>query len=171
MRLAGAAGPQRIASPANDSNRVKESLDVDPQAPRILLGLRGPVVVGSALVVALSKVVQEKPWSIENLRLAQPNAMRVSLGGQGIREIRYDHHLKAYQIISGPPENHSREFFELWEWLPDGDPSGDGSPRQLTRLDSRMKPEGLTRVKIGGRDHIFIVGDNSNYTLIEYATE
>ena len=44
----------------------------------------------------------------------------------------------------------------------------DSNPREITKLDAKMKPEGVAHVKIGGKDFMFIVGDGSSYIKLDY---
>ncbi|MGA9767551.1 MAG: DUF3616 domain-containing protein [Blastocatellia bacterium] len=144
--------------------------DPDPEHRRLLLGLRSPLVNGNALVVPVRLRDANGPFTIDNLQLAEPNAIQLPLGGLGIRDIQYDSRLKAFLIIAGAPEHHEKTAFTLWEWNGDGNQSSaDAKPREETTLDMRMKPEGVTRLKLPGREMIFIVGDASSYIKLDYA--
>jgi hypothetical protein len=66
-----------------------------------------------------------------------------------------------FQIISGAPESKKKSEFKLWEW------DGQTSPREKASLNSKLKPEGVTRVSIGGHDYIFIVCDASEYLKLD----
>jgi pSer/pThr/pTyr-binding forkhead associated (FHA) protein len=146
--------------------------DPDPEHPRLLLGLRSPQVNTNALLVPLKLRDPKGAFSIENLQLAAPNAIQLSLGGLGVRDIQYDSRLKAFLIISGAPEHHEKTNFTLWEWNGDADQANaDGRPREETTLDMKMKPEGVTRMKLGGKEFIFIVGDASSYSKFDYSEE
>src|SRR5262245_55560388 len=138
-----------------------EGLAWDPVQGRLLLGLRYPDISEEALIVPLRLRDPNARLSIENLTLAQPNAIRLSLGGDTIRSIEYDGSLNVFQIISGAPEGKKKTDFKLWEW------DGQTSPREKVAFNSRLKPEGVTRVSIGGHDFIFIVCDASEYLKLE----
>jgi hypothetical protein len=138
-----------------------EGLAWDSVQGRLLLGLRDPEISEQALVVPLRLRDPNARLSLENLTLAQPNAIRLTLGGATIRSIEYDGSLSVFQIISGAAESKKKTDFKLWEW------DGQTSPREKVELDSRLKPEGVTRVSIGGRDYIFIVCDSGEYLKIE----
>jgi hypothetical protein len=139
-------------------------LDLDPQSPRLLLGLRGPLVNGNALVIPLTILDPTEPWTLQNLRLSAPEAIQVPLEGQGIRALRYDTHLRKYLIISGATDRVKETDFTLWEW----EGPGNTSPEVVTQLNSAMIPEGLSRVKIGDRDYLFIISHAGKYTKMEY---
>jgi len=146
--------------------------DPDPEHRRLLLGLRSPQASNNALLVPLKMRDPNGAFSIENLQLAAPNAIQLPLGGLGVRDIQYDSRLKAFLIISGAPEHHEKSNFTLWEWNGDADQSNaDGHPREEMTLDMKMKPEGVTRLKIGGKEFIYIVGDASAYSKYDYTEE
>jgi Protein of unknown function (DUF3616) len=138
-----------------------EGLAWDPVQGRLLLGLRDPEISEQALVVPLRLRDPNARLSLENLTLAQPNAIRLALGGGTIRSIEYDGSLNVFQIISGAPESKKKTEFGLWEW------DGQTSPREKVALNSKLKPEGVTRVSIGGNDFIFIVCDSGEYLKLD----
>ena len=91
----------------------------------------------------------------------------IDFGGLGIRDIEFDVRSSSYFIIAGAP-THGEKTFSLWEWNGGIDPSNaDAAPRELVKLDGKMKPEGITHVKLGGKDFIFIVGDGSSYLKLD----
>lgn len=146
--------------------------DPDPEHRRLLLGLRSPQVNSNALIVPLRMRDPNGAFTLDNMQLAAPNAIQLSLGGLGIRDIQYDSRLKAFLVISGAPEHHEKTTFTLWEWNGDVNQSStDARPREETTLDMRMKPEGVTRIRVGGKEFIFIVGDASSYTKYDYSEE
>jgi hypothetical protein len=148
------------------------AFDPDPQQQRLLLGLRSPQVNNNALLVALKMRDPNGAFTIDNMQLATPNAIQLSLGGMGIRDIQYDSRLKAFLIISGAPEHGEKANFTLWEWNGNADQSNaDARPREETTLDMKMKPEGVTRLRVGGKEFIFIVGDASSYLKFDYNEE
>ena len=128
---------------------------------RLLLGLRDPEISEQALIVPLRLRDPNARLSLENLTLAQPNAIRLALGGATIRSIEYDGSLNVFQIISGAPEDKKKADFKLWEW------DGKTSPREKAAINSKLKPEGVTRVSIGGHDFIFIVCDVGEYLKLD----
>jgi Protein of unknown function (DUF3616) len=138
-----------------------EGLAWDPVQERLLLGLRDPEISEQALVVPLRLRDPNARLSLENLTLAQPNAIRLALGGATIRSIEYDGSSNVFQIISGAPESKKKTDFTLWEW------DGKTSPREKASINSKLKPEGVTRVSIGGHDFIFIVCDVGEYLKLD----
>jgi CheY-like chemotaxis protein len=131
---------------------------------RLLLGLRSPVVDGHALVVPVRLRDPRGAFSADNLEVEGTKAIRLPLGGSGIRSIEYDDRTRAFRLITGAGPNSEKMDFKLWEW------DGDGARpalRELGTYDRRLKPEGVTRASSGGRDFTFIVFDTSGYASAE----
>lgn len=141
-----------------------EGIAWDPANRRLLLGLRSPVVEGHALVVPLKLRDPKAALSFDNLEVEGRKAIRLPLGGAGIRSIEYDEARKAFFLITGAGPNTEKMNFKIWEW------SGDGATLTLRETDSfdrRLKPEGITRVSTGTRDFVFIVFDTSGYAATD----
>jgi hypothetical protein len=144
----------------NDGGINVEGIAWDPQNARLLLGLRSPVVDGQALVVPLKLRDKKGALTFDNLEVEDRKAIRLPLGGAGIRSIEYDEARKAFVLITGAGPNSEKMDFKTWEW------SGNGatpSLRELETFDRRLKPEGITRFSNGAREFIFIVFDTSGY--------
>jgi pSer/pThr/pTyr-binding forkhead associated (FHA) protein len=145
------------------------AVDPDPQHPRVLLGLRGPLLNGRALVVPIKLRDRQAPLSLENLVLAEPNAIELILNGQAIRDIQYDSRLRSFLIISGAPETEQKTDFTLWLWGGDSNQvREEARPKRQALLDKKMKPEGVTHLKISAQEFVFIVGDASYYARMDY---
>lgn len=143
--------------------------DPNPQHPRILLGLRGPVLNDRALVVPIRQRDRQAPLTIDNLEMDEPNAIQLNLDGQAIRDMEYDPRLRSFLIISGAPETEEKTTFTLWTWNGDGHQGREEArPKMQTLLDKKMKPEGVAHLKIGNQEFVFIVGDASGYAKIDY---
>lgn len=141
-----------------------EGLAWDAQHKRLLLGLRSPVVDGHSLLVPLKLRDPRGAFSVENLEVEGSKAIRLSLGGIGIRGIEYDRRAKVFRIISGAAEDQNQTDFGLWEW------NGDEQRpvlRETNKFDDSLKPEGVARATVGGRDFMIIVFDASGYTVME----
>ena len=141
-----------------------EGIAWDPRQGRLLLGLRSPVVDGYALLVALKLRDPRGAFSIDNLAVDGSKAIRLPLGGVGIRGIEYDGRANLFRIISGAAENQAQTDFGFWEWNGDAQQS---VLRETHRFDSSLKPEGVARATAGKRDFIIIVFDASGYTIME----
>ena len=141
-----------------------EGLAWDRRQGRLLLGLRSPIIDGHALLVPLKLRDRRGAFSVDNLEVENSRAIRMSLGGAGVRGIEYDGRAKAFKIISGAAEDQNPTHFGLWEW------NGDEQRpvlRETNRFDNSLKPEGVARVTVGNRDFIIIVFDASGYTIME----
>ena len=141
-----------------------EGIAWDPLNKRLLLGLRSPVVDGHALVVPLKLRDPKAALSFENLVVEGNKAIRLALGGAGIRSIEYDQSRKAFNLITGAGPNSEKMDFKIWEWN-----GNDGTPAlsEKETFDRRLKPEGITRVSTGTREFTFIVFDTSGYAAAD----
>lgn len=148
----------------NDGGINVEGIAWDPRNARLLLGLRSPVVDGQALVVPLKLRDPKAALSFDNLEVEGRKAIRLPLGGAGIRSIEFDEARKAFFLITGAGPNSEKMDFKLWEWS-----GNDAAPtlREMDTYDRRLKPEGITRVSTSGRDFIFIVFDTSGYAAAD----
>jgi hypothetical protein len=147
-------------SSAEDGLNV-EGITWDPNANRALLGLRSPLAGEDALLVPIALRDPKGPFTLENLTLAQPNAIRVAIGGFGVRDLVYDVESKAFWIIAGATETQKKTDFVLWKW------NGSAPPERVETITEDMKPEGITRLKIEGKSFLFVVGDASSYLKLD----
>ena len=137
-----------------------EGIAWDPRRMRLLLGLRSPVVEGQALVVPLKLRDPQGAFTSANLEVEGQKAIRLPLGGAGIRSIEFDEERATFHLITGAGPNAENMDFKRWEW------SGNDEPptlRETDKFDRRLKPEGITRVSSGDQSFIFIVFDTSGY--------
>lgn len=141
-----------------------EGVAWDPRGRRLLLGLRSPVVEGHALVVPLRLRDPQGAFAAENLEVEGARALRLPLGGAGIRSIEYDERAQSFRVITGAGPNAEKMDFKLWEW--DGDAMRP-TLRETGVYDRRLKPEGITRFSTPGRDFTFIVFDTSGYAAAD----
>src|SRR5262245_471387 len=152
------------AKPGVEGGLNIEGIAWDPNNERLLLGLRSPQIGGQAVLIPIKLRDLRGPFKIENLKIDDIKVIILSLGGQGVRDITYDSHLKNFLIISGAPETEQRTDFGLWEW--NGEP--DSKPAKLMTLEGDKKPEGVTSVTINGRSYAFVVGDAGSYLRLDY---
>jgi hypothetical protein len=139
-----------------------EGLAWDPRGERLLLGLRAPVVEGSALVVPIRLADANGPFARENLRV-DGAAIRLELDGDGIRSIEYDERVKAFRVISGASLDREDSDFRLLEW--DGRPGT--RPRPIMTFARADKPEGITRATLDQRPITVIVFDTGRFAVAE----
>jgi hypothetical protein len=141
-----------------------EGIAWDARGRRLLLGLRSPVVDGHAVVVPVRLRDQRGAFAYDNLEVEGAKAIRLPLGGAGVRSIEYDERAKAFRILTGAAPNSEKLDFKLWEW--DGD-AARPALREAGTFDRSLKPEGVTRVSLSGRDFTFIVFDTSGYAATD----
>ncbi len=152
------------AAPGLDGGLNIEGMAYDPNNERLLLGLRSPFLGSQAVLVPLKLINPLLPLSVNNLKVDTPSVIPLGLGGQGVRDITYDAHLKTFLIISGAPETEKKTDFGLWEW------SGNTAdqPRRISELNDKYKPEGITGVTINGQSFVIVVGDAGSYLKLDY---
>lgn len=141
-----------------------EGLAWDPQHARLLLGLRSPLVDGHALLVPLRLRDPQGAFSVDNLEVENSRAIRLRLGGVGIRGIEYDSSARVFRIISGAAENQDQVDFTLWEW------NGDEKKpvlRETHKFEKSLKPEGVARATVGKSEFLIVVFDAGGYTIVE----
>lgn len=141
-----------------------EGLAWDPRRSSLLVALRSPIIDGHALLVPLKLRDPRGAFSIDNLEVADSKAIRLPLGGVGIRGIEYDWRKNVFRILSGAAENQDQVDFGLWEW---NGVEKDHVLRETTRFEGRLKPEGVARATTGSRDFLIIVFDAGGYTVME----
>lgn len=139
-----------------------EALAWDPKRRRLLLGLRAPVVDGHALVVPVRLVDPSGRFSRDNIGTDGP-AIRVDLGGDGIRSLEYDPDADAYRLITGAVLNEETSDFRIVEWSGD-----DRSPvREIARYSRELKPEGITNAVLHGVKARVLVFDVGTFLLVD----
>lgn len=142
-----------------------EGLAWDKLRDRLIVGLRS-LVGAQAVLVPLRLNDPRGAFNAQNLQVENPRVIFLPLGGQGVRDITYDTHLKSFLIISGAPEGVEKGEFKLWEW--DGE-SVPAKVRDEMTLNPKFKPEGVTSAVISGRPFLFLVGDASSYLKLDYS--
>jgi hypothetical protein len=139
-----------------------EGLAWDPAGNRLLLGLRAPVVNGSALVIAVKLVDPAGPFSAENLRV-DGASMRLDLGGAGVRSLEYDPQSQSFRVIAGAGLNEESRDFRVLEW----DGKAGSTAREIRAYDRKLKPEGITRATIAGQSVSVLVFDVGSYEVVK----
>ncbi len=139
-----------------------EGLAWDSAHNRLLLGLRAPVAGGDALVVPLTLRDPGRPFAIENLAVEGTRAIRVPTGGAGLRSLEFDPSRNRFLLITGAAHNAESRDFRLFEW----DGTEGAALQEVRSYRRKLKPEGITRARIAGRDATVIVFDSSAYEVI-----
>ncbi len=134
-----------------------EALDLTPDAQRLLIGFRSPLLGKRALVACV-----ENPAAIfESGEAPRISATleKLDLGGNGIRGMSYFPGLDGYLLIGGPVAREPVQF-HLWFW------SGrSGTPARrvtISGLSGLERAEGVCPATIHGRQRIMIVSDDGN---------
>ena len=139
-----------------------EGLAWDPARTRLLLGLRAPVIDGEALVIAVKLRNPDGPLQVSNLMVESGKAIRVALGGAGIRSIEFDRPTSAFRIIADAGRDKNSRDFRVLEW------KGEGSTaRELARYSSKLKPEGITPAELDGQPRTVIVFDTGRFAMLD----
>jgi uncharacterized protein DUF3616 len=160
--LLRSAVPQLAADGGVKKKKAEAALNIeglawDPKGARLLLGIRSPVIGGSALVVPLRLKDAARPLAADNVAVEAP--LRVDLGGSGFRGFEYDAAAGAFQIVAGHPTG-ARDF-RLVSW------DGVGpAVREIHRFAPGEKPEGVAATTIGGKPATVVVFDTSHYMVL-----
>lgn len=139
--------------PEKDNGLSIEALAASPQG-HLLIGFRGPLVDGKALIMTL-----ENPATLTSRtptpRFAAP--ITLQLGGKGIRSMEYAPALKSYLIVAGP--NGGAGDFQLYAW------SGQASspPEALAfDLPPGVRPEAMF-ARADGVRYTFLSDDGDEF--------
>jgi hypothetical protein len=140
-----------------------EGLAWDPRDSRLLLAFRAPVAGADALIIPLKLRNAKGPFAAENLMVDGKGALRLPLGGAGLRSLEFDAVSGNFLLFTGAALNDENTDFRLLEW---GGRAGSAAPRELGRYSRKLKPEGITRMRLDGRDAMLVVFDIGSYEVI-----
>ena len=133
-----------------------EGLSLDASRERLLIGLRGPLHDGKAIIATL-----ENPQGVfesgEEPRIAA-DLILLPLKGGGIRAIAYVPRLSGYLVISQRPSMKRNKAFKLWFW--NGQPSHRPQRVRVDGVKELRRAEGVTPVTAEGFEGILIVSDD-----------
>ncbi len=152
--------------PGNAGGINIEGIAWDDTNRQLLLGLRSPLRSGNALVVPVK--FDPRRLARDTLQLAgQP--IPLTLDGAGIRDIQRGFDENTFYIISGPSVGSGPGSFVLWEWKPSANTAnGETALRKVLDLDTVLKPEGVTPVRLAGREFLFIMGTGGRYMKVDF---
>jgi hypothetical protein len=150
-----------------DSNRGDDVLNIeglvwDPVRSRLLLGLRSPLSGGQALLVPLRFRDPAQPLSTGNL-VVDGALIRLPLGGDGIRGLGYDAVRNVHLLIAGATTAGRAMEFRLFEW----DGATAASLFGIAMFPAHQKPEGVTRMMLGGKSRTVLVFDVGGYRVLD----
>jgi hypothetical protein len=149
-----------------------EGLAFDADRERLLVGFRGPLVDGKAMLVAIENI--DEVFERESEPRIAEQAVLLDLRGEGIRGMTYVPRLDGFLIISGPLEQVEDVPFRLWFWQGQSD-----EPAQrvsVPGLNGFEHAEGITPVHWRGEERILIVSDDGDmdagksaqYLMLDY---
>ena len=90
-------------------------------------------------------------------------AIRLPLGGAGLRSLEFDHVTGNFVLFTGAALNDENREFRLLEW---SGSANSPAPREIGRYSRKLKPEGITRMRLTGRDAMLVVFDVGSYEII-----
>jgi len=145
FQLAAAAG----LSPDDPAGFNIEGLAATPEGG-LLVGLRGPVPAGRALLVPVlnpAELPEGRP-----ARIGQP--VSLDLGGHGIRDMVWTG--REYFLLSGRPGSGGRQ--RLYRWA-----GGDSAPRLVEHANfKKVNPEALAAFGAAEQPRLLILSDDGN---------
>ncbi|MET0556555.1 MAG: DUF3616 domain-containing protein [Vicinamibacteria bacterium] len=147
----GLAASGRKRSPLNI-----EGLAWDAKHERLLLGLRGPLEGGRALLVPVRMRDAKGAFTAANLEVGTP--IRLDLDGSGVRGIEADGN--AFWILAGGVGNAGTSRLVRW------DGTGSAVTTAATFPDG-LKPEGVVRTTVDGKARTLVLCDTSRYMLMD----
>ena len=142
-----------------------EGLAFDADRQRLLVGFRGPLVDGKAMLVAIENVEEVFETGAEPRIAEQP--ISLDLGGEGIRGMSYAPRLGGFLIISGPLEQVEDVPFRLWFWQ--GQPDRPAQRVTVPGLSGFEHAEGVTPLHWRGQERLLIVSDDGDMDAGKFA--
>jgi hypothetical protein len=139
-----------------------EGLAWDPRDDRLLLALRAPVAGADSLIIPLKLRDPKGPFATDNLLVDGKGAIKLPLGGAGLRSLEFDAVSGNFLLFTGAALNDENTDFRLLEWAGSAGPA----PREIARYSRKLKPEGITRVQLDGREAMLVVFDVGSYEVI-----
>jgi hypothetical protein len=162
------AYPQLAASARikpNDGGLNIEGLAWDRKRRALLFGLRTPAPDGKPLVLPVKLKDLAGPWTTSNLEAQAPIHLSIEPAGdeQGIRCLYNERDRNGFLVIVGKATKDSEAPYSLYEW----NGNAGGAVRRLNVVFAKkMKPEGITRGSIGGRDALVVVDDGGGFQVV-----
>jgi len=86
-------------------------------------------------------------------------ALRIPLGGSGIRSIEHDPVAGGFQVVAGHPTG--AQDFRLVSW-----DAAKGSVREMHAFSGEHKPEGVARATLGGKAVTVVMFDDSRFAVL-----
>ena len=143
-----------------------EGLTWDPNRGALMFGLRTPLRNGRPVILPVRLKNGGNPWTVESLEAmpaivlhdGQPPA------GRGIRGLAYFPKLNLYILTLGKAISGTKTTFALYTW--DGGDKGTLRLRPRAIFARKVKPEGMARAILNGKDALLILDDSGGYRVI-----
>ncbi len=149
--------PALKASSGKGSALNIEGLAWDAKGRRLLLGLRAPLDGKNALLVPVALREAGGPFAASNLQVGEP--IPLDLGGSGVRGIEADPD-GGFWVLAGGVSNAGTARLVRWD--------GSGpAVRDIATFPTDLKPEGVTRAKVGDKVMTLVLCDTSRYLLMD----
>jgi hypothetical protein len=150
----------------DDGGLNVEGLGWNPTEEVLLLGVRTPVIEGKPLILRVRLKQVDGPWRLSNFEMLPPVSLvlKVDRGEQGIRTIGFDSSRGVWLIVAGNSTSASQAPFTLYSW--DGNTQGVVHHFEHVWFHKRMKVEGVTHARVGGRGAIVFVDDGGGYQVL-----
>jgi hypothetical protein len=150
----------------DDGGLNVEGLSWSPTEGVLLLGVRTPVIDGRPIILRVRFKEVDGPWSLSNFEMLPPVSLAIKddRGEQGIRTIGSDRPRGIWLIVAGNSTSASKAPCTLYSW--DGNAQGVVRHFENVRFHKRMKVEGVTHAKVGGRGAMVFVDDAGGYQVL-----
>ena len=151
-----------------------EGLSFNEKKNKLLIGLRDPVVKGKSLILTL-----ENPQAIFDEPAEEPEfsnqIIQLDLDGGGIRSLYYDHKIGGYLIVNEVKNRRGQLRSKIWLWS--GESEDEAHMLIIPGMENIKNIEGITSIKILGKDRILIVADDgiksalkgAHFAIIKYS--
>ncbi|MEO8481364.1 MAG: DUF3616 domain-containing protein [Acidobacteriota bacterium] len=158
-QMLSASLPELLGGGRRSAGLNIEGLAWDASKSRLLLGLRSPMAGTDAVIVPITLRDARAPLTTENLEVGA--VVRLPLTGRAIRGLGYDPERRLVLILAGASTYGPGLPFALYEW----DGASPAGLREIATFPQHEKPEGVTRIRLGGRVRTLIVFDTSGFLV------
>lgn len=136
-----------------------EGLCLQRDRSRLLIGLRSPILDGDSLILVMRNPAAVFDHGEEPMFESEP--LRLNLDKGGVRAITYVPRLDSYLLVTqkARKKGTSDRSFRLWLW--GGHDGAVARPLEIPGISLR-NTEGITPVRLGGRDYLLLVSDDGN---------
>lgn len=134
-----------------------EALEFDPVTQALLVGLRGPLLEGRALLARI-----EPPAALFESGRPACRLVSLDLAGHGLRALAHVPDLGGYLLVSGPTDR-APEPFRVWRWT--GRDEAAPIPVWPPGGADWAHAEGLCPARIAGESVLVVVSDDGDRAL------